>query len=52
MVIICIKSIRIGGFYITSMKNKIKVDNTLDKRLELLKQSAIPDIRKILFTNC
>lgn len=39
----------IGGVLLTSMKNKIRVDNTLDKRLELLKQSAIPDIRKILF---
>lgn len=39
----------IGGVMITAMKSKIRVDNTLDKRLELLKQSAIPEIRKILF---
>jgi vacuolar-type H+-ATPase subunit E/Vma4 len=31
------------------LKSKIRVDNTLDKRLELLKQSATPEIRKILF---
>jgi V-type H+-transporting ATPase subunit E len=39
----------IGGVMITAMKSKIRVDNTLDKRLELLKQAAIPEIRKILF---
>ena len=39
----------IGGVMVTAMKSKIRVDNTLNKRLELLKQSAIPDIRKILF---
>jgi vacuolar-type H+-ATPase subunit E/Vma4 len=31
------------------MKSKIRVDNTLDKRLELLKQTATPKIRKNLF---
>ena len=41
----------IGGVMITAMKSKIRVDNTLNKRLELLKQSAIPEIRKILFTD-
>lgn len=40
---------RIGGFIMTSMKNRIKIDNTLDKRLEILKQSAIPEIRRQLF---
>ena len=39
----------IGGVFLTSMKSKIRVDNTLDKRLELLKQKATPQIRKILF---
>ena len=33
----------------TSHKSKIRVDNTLDKRLELLRQSATPQIRKLLF---
>ena len=33
----------------TSMKNRIKIDNTLDRRIELLKQTAIPQIRKMLF---
>jgi len=33
----------------TSYKRKIRVDNTLDKRLELLRQSATPEIRRILF---
>jgi len=42
---------RIGGVLVTSMKNRIKIDNTLDKRLEVLKQSAIPEIRKICFGN-
>lgn len=40
----------IGGVFLTSLKSKIRVDNTLDKRLELLKQSATPEIRKILFS--
>ena len=31
------------------MKNKIRVDNTLDKRLELFRQNATPEIRKLLF---
>jgi vacuolar-type H+-ATPase subunit E/Vma4 len=35
----------------TSMKNKIKLDNTLDKRLDLLQQTATPEIRKLLFKN-
>jgi len=39
----------IGGIMMTAMKSKIRVDNTLDKRLELLRQSAIPEIRKLLF---
>lgn len=39
----------IGGVMMTAMKSKIRVDNTLDKRLELLRQSAIPEIRKLLF---
>lgn len=33
----------------TGLRSKIRVDNTLDKRLELLKTAAIPEIRKILF---
>ena len=40
---------RTGGVFLTSHKSKIRVDNTLDKRLELLKQNAIPQIRKLLF---
>ena len=39
----------LGGVFLTSLKSKIRVDNTLDKRLELLKQTATPEIRKILF---
>ena len=35
--------------FLTSHKSKIRVDNTLDKRLELLRQNSIPEIRKILF---
>jgi len=41
----------LGGVFLTSLKSKIRVDNTLDKRLELLKQTATPEIRKILFDN-
>lgn len=41
----------IGGVMITAMKSRIRIDNTLNKRLELLKQSAIPEIRKILFSD-
>ena len=37
------------GVFLTSLKSKIRVDNTLDKRLELLRLSATPEIRKILF---
>ena len=40
---------RIGGVFLTSYKNKIRVDNTLDKRLELFRQNATPEIRKLLF---
>jgi vacuolar-type H+-ATPase subunit E/Vma4 len=32
-----------------SLKGKIRVDNTLDKRIDLLKQTATPEIRKLLF---
>ena len=39
----------VGGVFLTSHKSKIRVDNTLDKRLELLRQSATPEIRKLLF---
>ena len=39
----------VGGVFLTSHKNKIRVDNTLDKRLELLRQSSTPEIRKLLF---
>ena len=39
----------IGGVMLTAFKSKIRVDNTLDKRLDLLRQSAIPEIRKMLF---
>jgi len=42
---------KIGGLYLFALKSKILVDNTLDKRLDLLKQSAIPEIRKLLFKN-
>jgi len=38
-----------GGIMMTAFNSKIRVDNTLDKRLELLRQSAIPEIRKLLF---
>jgi vacuolar-type H+-ATPase subunit E/Vma4 len=33
------------------MKNKIKLDNTIDKRLDLLEQNSTPEIRKLLFKN-
>lgn len=36
---------------LTSLKSKIRVDNTLDMRLDLLKQTATPEIRKLLFKN-
>lgn len=39
----------IGGVFLTALKSKIRVDNTLDKRIELIKQSSTPEIRKILF---
>lgn len=39
----------IGGVMMTAMKSKIRVDNTIDKRLELLRQAAIPEIRSLLF---
>lgn len=41
----------IGGVMMTAMRSKIRVDNTIDKRLELLRQSAIPEIRKLLFSD-
>ena len=40
-----------GGVMLTAMKSKIRVDNTLDKRLDLLRQAAIPQIQKLLFKN-
>ena len=40
---------RIGGVFLTSHKSKIRVDNTLDKRLELFRQNATPEIRNLLF---
>lgn len=39
----------IGGVMMTAFKSKIRVDNTLDKRLDLLRQQAIPEIRNLLF---
>jgi len=41
----------IGGIMMTAMKGKIRVDNTINKRLDLLKQQAIPEIREKLFTS-
>jgi V-type H+-transporting ATPase subunit E len=41
----------IGGVMMTAMKSKIRVDNTINKRLELLKQQAIPEIREKLFAS-
>ena len=35
--------------FLTSHKSKIRVDNTLDKRLELFRQNATPEIRNLLF---
>ena len=40
---------RTGGVFLTSYKSKIRVENTLDKRLELFKQNATPEIRNLLF---
>lgn len=41
----------IGGVMLTAMKSKIRVDNTINKRLDLLKQQAIPEIREKLFAS-
>lgn len=41
----------IGGVMMTAMKSKIRVDNTINKRLDLLKQQAIPEIREKLFAS-
>ncbi len=41
----------IGGIMMTAMKGKIRVDNTINKRLDLLKQQAIPEIREKLFSS-
>lgn len=38
-----------GGVMMTAMKSRIRVDNTIDKRLDLLRQQAIPEIRRLLF---
>lgn len=43
--------ISIGGLVLSAQRSKIRIDNTLDKRLELLKQTATPEIRKLLFKN-
>jgi V-type H+-transporting ATPase subunit E len=41
----------IGGVMLTGLKSRIRVDNTLNKRLELVKQQSTPEIRKLLFKN-
>lgn len=40
-----------GGVFLTSLKTKIRVDNTLDKRLSLLQQNSTPQIREVLFAD-
>ena len=49
LILIILLIFRTGGVFLTSHKSKIRVDNTLDKRLELFKQNATPEIRKLLF---
>lgn len=38
-----------GGIELTAQKGKIKVNNTLEARLELIAQQLIPEIRTALF---
>ena len=49
LILIILLIFRTGGVFLTSHKSKIRVDNTLDKRLELFKQNATPEIRLLLF---
>ena len=40
---------RTGGLEILAQKGKIKVDNTLEARLEMISQQILPSIREKLF---
>ena len=42
-------SFRTGGIEILAQKGKIKVDNTLEARLEMISQQIAPSIREKLF---
>jgi V-type H+-transporting ATPase subunit E len=39
----------VGGVHVTSLNDKIKVNNTIEERVDICFQEMIPDIRKILF---
>lgn len=39
---------RAGGVVITGYQSRIQVDNTLEQRLELCKQDALPHVRLAL----
>lgn len=39
----------LGGIFLTSLKSKIRVDNTFDKRIELFQLYFTPEIRAQLF---
>jgi len=41
----------LGGIELMAYKNRIICNNTLDARLDLCYQSALPEIREILFGN-
>ena len=41
----------IGGIELNTLNRKIKIDNTIDKRLELVISSSLPDIKRLLFDN-
>jgi vacuolar-type H+-ATPase subunit E/Vma4 len=38
-----------GGVVATGLYDRIRVDNTLEERVELCYQEYIPEIRKVLF---
>ncbi|XP_013783618.1 V-type proton ATPase subunit E-like [Limulus polyphemus] len=40
-----------GGVELIAQKGKIKISNTLEKRLEMISQQLLPDIRTALFGN-
>lgn len=38
-----------GGIELLALRNKIKINNTLEARLELISQQLVPQIRNALF---